>query len=104
MELPKEITVIIHETPEGLWAKVKEFPHCYTQANDYYELVRMINDAICSYAGIPKKKRKIFYLPKSVVPELERKEWGKFFEQLIDRQSVGTGRVSEKYAMTGALC
>ncbi len=104
MNLPKEITVIIHKTPEGLWAKVKEFPHCYTQADDYYGLVQMVNDAIRSYAGISKKGRKVFYLPKSVIQELERKEWGKLLEELKDRQSISTGRISEKYAIVGTAC
>jgi len=96
MNLPKEITVIVHRTNQGLWAKVKEFPHCYTQAKNYSELIKMLNDAIFSYAGISEKERKGFYIPKSLAEELQRKKWGKFFEELQRKQAL-KGRSTEKY-------
>ena len=96
-KLPKEITVIIQKTPQGLWAKVKEFPHCYTQAKDFLELIYMLNDAIHSHFGISGKDRRgCLYLPKALVEELKRQEWEKFFEQLRKKQSI-KNRVAEKY-------
>lgn len=97
-KLPEEITVTIYKTPDGLWAKVKEFPHCYTQADNFIELIQMLNDAIFSYVGISEKDRDVFYIPKALAEELRRKEWEKFFEQLRSKQSV-SGAVSEKYVI-----
>jgi len=97
-KLPEEITVTIHKTPEGFWAKVKEFPHCYTQADNFIELIQMLNDAIFSYVGISEKDRNGFYVPKAFAEELRRREWGKFFEQLKNKQSMGEA-MSEKYVI-----
>lgn len=56
--MPDHVTMEIHKTNEGFWAKIKELPHCYTQANDFSGLIEMINDAIYTYLEIPSKFRK----------------------------------------------
>lgn len=56
--LPPEIEVEVHRAEEGgFWAKVKNFPGCVTQAENFTELVEMINDAVFVYLGIPEKMR-----------------------------------------------
>ncbi len=63
--MPVKIVLEVHKDADGFWAKVKELPNCYTQAKDFFELIKMVNDAICTYLEIPKKFRKKvgFYLP-----------------------------------------
>lgn len=57
--LPATLTVEIHRTREGfLWAKIKELPHCYTQAESFLELIDMVNDAVYTYLEIPRGFRK----------------------------------------------
>jgi predicted RNase H-like HicB family nuclease len=75
--MPEQLTLEIHKTDEGLWAKVKELPHCYTQGKTLFELVEMVNDAIYTYLDIPRKFRKKagYYLPKEICDEIKRKEW-----------------------------
>ena len=84
--LPKKITVEVHKNKrDGFWAKVKELPHCYTQAKTPFELVKMINDAIYTYLEIPNKLRNKlgFYLPETIIKafqkiekeEVMRKRW-----------------------------
>ncbi len=99
MELPEEITVIINKTDQGLWAKVKELPHCYTQAENYFDLISMLNDAIFSYAGIAEKDRTTCYIPKAWAEELHRKNWQDFLNQLRKKDSM-KGITSEKYTAT----
>ena len=78
--MPEHLTVEIHKTEEGLWAKVKELPHCYTQGKSFFELIQMLNDSIHTYLEIPDKFRKSagFYLPKEMcdaLDEIKRKQW-----------------------------
>ena len=86
-QMPKQVTLNIQKTDEGFWAKVKELPHCYTQANDFFELIEMVNDAIYTYLEVPDKFRKKvgFYLPKEiceVIGEAKRKEWEKTLREM----------------------
>ncbi len=75
--LPKKITVEIHKTKRGeFWARVKELPHCYTQARTPVELVKMVNDAVYTYLEIPNKVRdKLgFYLPEIIIKAFQKIE------------------------------
>ena len=91
--LPKKITVTIHKTKEGFWAKVKELPHCYTQAKNFAELIEMVNDAVFTHLEIPKKFRAKsgYYIPTKLLEELKRKKWERIFTEI-----VGKGRIKEK--------
>ena len=82
--LPEKITLTISKSEDGLWAKVKELPHCYTQAKNYPELILMINDAIYTYLKIPMRHKKLlgFYLPTEFVDEFTRRKWEQLFKEL----------------------
>ena len=93
--LPKRLTVEINKTKEdNLWAKVKELPHCYTQAKNFLELIEMINDAVYTYLEIPNKyKKKVgYYFPKKLEKvlqelrnEIKRKQWERFIKEVINK-------------------
>lgn len=91
--MPERLTLEIHKTNEGLWAKVKELPHCYTQANDFLGLIDMTNDAIYTYLEIPDKFRKGvgFYLPKEICDEIKRREWENMFKELSKKNNLREG-------------
>lgn len=79
-QMPDTLTLNIQKTEDGFWAKVKELPHCYTQAKDFFELIGMVNDAVYTYLEVPEKFKKMvgFYLPKEIceaIDEAKRKEW-----------------------------
>ena len=64
--LPEMITVETQITDEGLIARIKEFPHCHTQAENSAELIDMVNDAVFTYLEVPThvaKQLGIIYLP-----------------------------------------
>ena len=92
--MPNQLTMEIHKSEDGFWAKVKELPHCYTQANDFSGLMEMINDAIYAYLGIPDKFRKEvgFYLPKEICNELRKKEWERVFKEISEKNNLREGR------------
>jgi len=95
--MPDKLTLSIQRTEEGFWAKVKELPHCYTQANDFFELIKMINDAIYTYLEIPDKFRKIvgFYLPKEMCDEIKRRKWEavlREMKELSEKNKLGVGK------------
>ncbi len=100
--LPKKITLKINKTEKGgFWVKIKEFPHCYTQAKDLTELIEMVNDAIYTYLEIPKKfKGKLgYYLPKEVASEAKRQHWQHAVRELI--KSEQSKRRSGVFELTG---
>lgn len=96
--LPEKLTVEIHRTREGdFWAKIKELPHCYTQARDFLELIEMINDAAYTYLEIPSRLRKKlgYYLPKKFLQalqklseEIKRRQWEYIIKEMINRSRV----------------
>ena len=92
--MPDQLTMEIHRTDEGFWAKVKELPNCYTQANDFSGLIEMVNDAIYTYLEIPDKFRKEvgFYLPKEICDELRKKEWERMFRELSIKSNLKEGK------------
>ena len=94
--LPKKITVQIHKTEEGFWAEIKEFSNCYTQADSFVELIKMVNDAVCTHLEIPVKYRKQmgYYMPESVINEIKRRHWESVVADLIS-----TGKQKKKPAI-----
>ena len=94
--MPDQLTMEIHKTEDGFWAKVKELPHCYTQANDFSGLIEMVNDAIYTYLEIPNKFRKEvgFYLPKEICAELRKKEWESVFREISAKNNLREGRAT----------
>ena len=67
MILPRILNVNVNRAEEdGYWAEIKEMPGCYTQADNFYDLIEMINDAIFTYFDVPKKIRKSLgqYIPE----------------------------------------
>lgn len=84
--LPDRLTVEIHKEKNEIWAKVKELPHCYTQANSFLELVDMLNDAIYTYLSIPKKYQKEvgYYIPQEVVDEVRRQQYQNVYRKIIE--------------------
>ena len=106
--LPNTLTVEINRVKEGVfWAKVKELPHCYTQAKDFAELVDMINDAVYTYLEIPKRFRgKVgYYLPKKILQalqelreEIKRKQWERVIREISD--STQLRRKTEVFSLS----
>lgn len=83
---PKTLSVKINKTDDGgLWVKIKELPHCYTQAKDFPELIEMLNDAIYAHLEIPKKfaGKLGYYLPKEVSSEIKRQHWQNIVREII---------------------
>ncbi len=88
---PKKLSVQINKTDDGgFWVKIKELPHCYTQAKDFPELIEMLNDAIYTYLGIPKKfvGKLGYYLPKEVASEIKRQQWQKMLKELVKSEQL----------------
>lgn len=94
--MPSQITMEIHKTDEGFWAKVKELPNCYTEAKDFFGLVEMVNDAIYTYLEIPNKFKKTigFYLPKELCDEIKKKEWENMLRGLSKRNNLVEGKAT----------
>ncbi len=94
--MPEKLTLDIRKDGEGFWAKVKELPHCYTQAKDFFELIEMVNDAIYTYLEIPEKFRKTvgFYVPKELSDEIKKKEWESIFKELSQKSNLRAGEAT----------
>jgi len=84
--LPDRLTVEIHKEKDEIWAKVIEFPNCYTQANGFLELVDMLNDSIYTYLSIPKKYQKEvgYYIPQEVMEEIHRQQAQNLYRKIIE--------------------
>lgn len=76
MLLPSKLEVEIHKGGEGIWAKVKNLPGVYTQADNFVDLIEMINDAVFSYFEIPEDMREKFgyYIPEEVKRRIEQEQ------------------------------
>lgn len=88
--LPQRISVKIEKDEKGLWAKILELPHCYTQASSGSELLEMINDAVQTHFEIPEKFRKDigYYVP--ITDQHQRLE--EMFRKLVEiEQKVSAG-------------
>jgi predicted RNase H-like HicB family nuclease len=54
--LPGELTVDIKPSKDGgLICEIKTFPGCFTQGENLFALMEMIDDAVYTYLEIPKK-------------------------------------------------
>lgn len=83
--LPRQITVITTKTKEGFVAEIKELSHCYTQADNFFELIEMVNDAVFTYFDVPKKYLRdmgIVYLPEKLTNEFKRLQLQKACQEL----------------------
>ena len=59
---PDELTVYVRASEDGgLVCEIKTFQGCFTQGENLFELVQMINDAVYTYLDIPQKY--ISYMP-----------------------------------------
>ncbi len=99
--LPKTITAQVHKAKEGgFWAKIKEFPYCYTQGENFIELIDMINDAVLTYLEIPAKFREKvgYYAPKEFVEYYEevRKRQLRGFLGEVEKTHEKTQEITEK--------
>lgn len=83
--LPDRITVQIQKTEDGLYAQVVELEHCYTQADNFIELIEMINDAVFIYLDIPEEHRgKLgYYAPAKFIEEIQRQKWQEAIGDLL---------------------
>jgi len=53
--LPAKIRVDIHPSQDGgFFCEIKTFPGCFTQGENLFELMEMINDAVYTYLDIPQ--------------------------------------------------
>jgi predicted RNase H-like HicB family nuclease len=53
---PGELTVDIYPSKDGgLVCDIKTFQGCFTQGENLFELMEMINDAVYTYLEIPRK-------------------------------------------------
>jgi len=77
--LPETLSVKIHRGDGNrLVAEITNFPHCFTQAKDYDELIPMVNDVVYTYLEIPIKHMKElgYYVPqwqKKILEALSKK-------------------------------
>jgi len=55
--IPDKLDWTIEITPDGWFiAECKEFPGIFTQAHSKKELLDMVNDAVLTYFGVPKRE------------------------------------------------
>ena len=92
--LPLKVTVEIHRAENGgMWAKVKELRGCYTQADSFFELIEMVNDAIYTYLDIPPKlmSQLGYYMPQEILKKLSeetnRRHWQNVVRNVVNKES-----------------
>lgn len=65
--LPEEVVVVIKRNPNGmLYAKLPDYPGCFTMAENPIKLIQNVTDAILTYFEVPRKdalKCNITYMP-----------------------------------------
>ena len=93
--LPSRVTVTIEKTEQGLYAKIEELEHCYTQADNFVELIDMVNDAVFCYLDIPDECRGGlgFYAPDKLIEEVQQAHWQEAVKQLL-MDNVGSSTPS----------
>ena len=53
---PAELTVHIRSSKDGGFVcEIKTFPGCFTQGENLFDLIEMINDAVYTYLDVPQK-------------------------------------------------
>ena len=65
--LPSRIKVQVIKDDVGVWARVLDLPHCYTQTTDIKDLPEMLTDLVFTHFEIPEEYRKDLgeYIPLS---------------------------------------
>ena len=88
--LPSRITVTTTRTDQGLYAKVEELPHCYTQADTLVELIEMLNDAMFCYLDIPEEYHSAlgFYVPAKFIEEVRASRWQDAISEMLRDEFV----------------
>ncbi|OGM90552.1 hypothetical protein A2755_03280 [Candidatus Wolfebacteria bacterium RIFCSPHIGHO2_01_FULL_48_22] len=72
-KFPQTIQAHIGRSKDGgFWAEIVTFHGCVTQAESFSELIDMINDAVRTYFGIPKKY--LAYMP-TYIPSLKAAQY-----------------------------
>lgn len=64
--LPSSVRVFIKKSKKGFYAKFPDYPGCFTVAENGFELIKNITDALLTYFEVPRKdaiKSNIYYLP-----------------------------------------
>ena len=100
--LPLKLTVQINKSDDGgLWAKINELPNCYTQADDFPELIEMINDAVYLYFDIPAghKSKLGYYIPKELIDEVKRQQWQKLVKEMLLEKNKK--EISKTFTLSG---
>ena len=66
-KLPEQVQVIIKRNSDGLlYAKLPEYPGCFTMAENPIQLIQNVTDAILTYFEVPRNeaiKCNITYMP-----------------------------------------
>lgn len=94
MILPRNIAVEIHRADEGgFWARVKNMPGCVTQAENFLELVEMVNDAVFTYFEVPRKLRSTlgFYVPQlsqKIKEKIEKRPIEKSVGEIVHKRGI----------------
>ena len=102
--LPKKLSIQIRKEEGEFWAEIKEFPHCYTQAKTFWELIKMINDAIYTHFDIPENFREKlgYYLPEEIAKKIQddamRKHWQGVIEEIVGEKELK--KKSETFQLT----
>jgi predicted RNase H-like HicB family nuclease len=55
--LPQRIHVKLVKDDEGVWARVNNLPHCYTQASNVNELPELLTDLVFTHFEVPEEIR-----------------------------------------------
>lgn len=95
--LPKSIKVEVHQEEDGsFWAKIIDFKGCYTQGNNFGDLIEMISDAMYTVLDIPEELRAFLprYFPQEIVQELKRRDLQEQFSTFI------AGKLREKHELS----
>ncbi len=89
--LPSEIEVAISRSKNEYYAKLTDYPGCFTVADSWLELIQNITDAVLTYFEVPREEAQncnIYYLP--TMPELVD------FESRVSQPSSDS-RISAKF-------
>lgn len=64
---PSNVRVKAHRSECGKYcAEIITFPGCFTEADNFLELIEMVNDAIRTYFEVPKKY--LSFMPEYLCP------------------------------------
>ena len=85
---PSCVTVKVRRFERGKFcAEIITFPGCFTEADTFYELIEMVNDAVRTYFEIPEKY--LAFMPEYLCP-VEMAQHFKAFPAIIQSQKGQT--------------